>query len=76
MTELWLMFSAAFLAATLLPGGSEFLLIALVNENKSPWEALVIMATVGNTFRRDDQLLFRLFGAFCYFTRGNVDREV
>ncbi|MCL1127176.1 YqaA family protein [Shewanella surugensis] len=49
MTELWLMFSAAFLAATLLPGGSEFLLVALLNDNKSFWEALLIMATIGNT---------------------------
>lgn len=49
MAELWLMFSAAFLAATLLPGGSEFLLIAMLNEHKASWEALVAMATIGNT---------------------------
>lgn len=49
MAELWLMFSAAFLAATLLPGGSELLLIAMLNEHKASWEALVAMATIGNT---------------------------
>ncbi|EDQ01229.1 conserved hypothetical protein; putative inner membrane protein [Shewanella benthica] len=50
MTELWLMFSAAFLAATLLPGGSEVLLVALLNDDSSNWLALVILASVGNTF--------------------------
>ncbi|NRB23749.1 YqaA family protein [Shewanella sp.] len=49
MTELWLMFSAAFLAATLLPGGSEVLLVALLNDDSSNWLALVILASVGNT---------------------------
>ncbi|QDO83130.1 DedA family protein [Shewanella psychropiezotolerans] len=49
MTELWLMFSAAFLAATLLPGGSEILLVALLNDDSSNWLALVILASVGNT---------------------------
>ncbi|MEI6858819.1 MAG: YqaA family protein [Shewanella sp.] len=49
MTELWLMFSAAFLAATLLPGGSEVLLVALLNDDSANWLALVILASVGNT---------------------------
>lgn len=49
MTTLWLMFSAAFLAATLLPGGSEVLLAALINDDASIWFTLVIVATVGNT---------------------------
>lgn len=49
MTELWLMFSAAFLAATLLPGGSEVLLVAFINEDKTAWLALVIVASLGNT---------------------------
>jgi membrane protein YqaA with SNARE-associated domain len=49
MTALWLMFSAAFIAATLLPGGSEVLLIALVNERHDRWLVLVLVATVGNT---------------------------
>ncbi|BAJ03125.1 YqaA family protein [Shewanella violacea] len=49
MTELCLMFSAAFIAATLLPGGSEVLLVALLNNDTSNWLALVILASVGNT---------------------------
>ena len=49
MTTLWLMFSAAFLAATLLPGGSEVLLVALLNESRSEWLSLVVVATIGNT---------------------------
>ncbi|MFT5235083.1 MAG: membrane protein YqaA with SNARE-associated domain [Shewanella sp.] len=49
MTALWLMFSASFLAATLLPGGSEVLLVALLNESSDAWLSLVIVATVGNT---------------------------
>ncbi|ABV35938.1 conserved hypothetical protein [Shewanella sediminis HAW-EB3] len=49
MTELWLMFSAAFLAATLLPGGSEVLLVAMLNDDSSIWLSLVIVASIGNT---------------------------
>jgi len=49
MTELWLMFSAAFLAATLLPGGSEVLLVAMMNDDSSIWLSLVIVASIGNT---------------------------
>ncbi|QYJ85144.1 DedA family protein [Shewanella mesophila] len=49
MSSLWLMFSAAFIAATLLPGGSEVLLVALINEAADSWLALVLAATIGNT---------------------------
>ena len=49
MTTLWLMFSGAFIAATLLPGGSEVLLVALINEVADSWLALVLAATIGNT---------------------------
>lgn len=49
MNELWLMFSGAFLAATLLPGGSEVLLLGLLNQNSEPWLALLVTASVGNT---------------------------
>ncbi|MEZ8184481.1 YqaA family protein [Shewanella sp. 5S214] len=49
MTNLWLMFSGAFLAATLLPGGSEVLLVALLNQTPSSWLELLILASVGNT---------------------------
>ncbi|MGX9462005.1 YqaA family protein [Shewanella sp. A14] len=49
MTSLWLMFSGAFFAATLLPGGSEVLLVALVNQTPSSWVELLILASIGNT---------------------------
>ncbi|CAM4204161.1 YqaA family protein [Shewanella aquimarina] len=49
MTALWLIFSGAFLAATLLPGGSEVLLAALINQAPETWVSLVVMATLGNT---------------------------
>lgn len=49
MSELSLMFSGAFLAATLLPGGSEVLLIALLNQAPETLLSLVVVATIGNT---------------------------
>lgn len=49
MTSLWMMFSGAFLAATLLPGGSEVLLVALLNDASTMWPELLLMATLGNT---------------------------
>ncbi|ASJ97466.1 YqaA family protein [Shewanella marisflavi] len=49
MTALWLIFSGAFFAATLLPGGSEVLLVALIDQAPETWLALVIAATLGNT---------------------------
>lgn len=44
----WPLFGAAFLSATLLPGGSELLLLARVGDGTAPWAA-VITATAGNT---------------------------
>ncbi|AZQ09742.1 YqaA family protein [Shewanella khirikhana] len=49
MEPLWLMFSGAFLAATLLPGGSEVLLLALVKSSPELWLGLFMAATLGNT---------------------------
>lgn len=49
MSALWLMFSGAFLAATVLPGGSELLLIGLLDQTPETWFALVVAASVGNT---------------------------
>ena len=49
MGPLWLMFSGAFLAATLLPGGSEVLLLALLNDTPSLWLGLFVAASLGNT---------------------------
>ena len=49
MTELWTLAASAFLAATLLPGGSEVYLLYLLNEGAhAPW-LLVAVATVGNS---------------------------
>ncbi|MBR9726543.1 YqaA family protein [Shewanella intestini] len=49
MFDVWLMFSGAFLAATLLPGGSEVLLVGLLAQQPHTWLALLIAASVGNT---------------------------
>ena len=49
MLELWGMFIGAFLAATLLPGGSEILLLMLLKQNPENWPALTIVSTLGNT---------------------------
>ena len=46
---LWALFASSFLAATLLPGGSEVVLFAVLKaEPQSLWTALAV-ATVGNT---------------------------
>lgn len=49
MSDLIVMFSGAFLAATLLPGGSEVLLVVLLNKVPQAWLALVAVASIGNT---------------------------
>ncbi len=47
--SLFSLFSSSFLSATLLPGSSEALLVALLVAGKStPW-LLIVVATVGNT---------------------------
>jgi membrane protein YqaA with SNARE-associated domain len=47
--SLWALFTSSFLAATLLPGGSEAVLYAVVRFHpQSAWAALAV-ATVGNT---------------------------
>ncbi len=43
------MFSAAFIAATLFPGGSEVLLVALIKEQPELWIELLVVATLGNS---------------------------
>ena len=48
-TSLWGLFASSFLAATLLPGGSELVLAGVVHFNPQQyWPALAI-ATLGNT---------------------------
>lgn len=46
---LWVLFSTGFLSATLLPGGSEANLIALLQAGHFPVWQLVVVATLGNT---------------------------
>lgn len=48
-TSLWAMFVVSFLAATVLPIGSEPLLVALVRMQPEQVAAIVAVATVGNT---------------------------
>lgn len=43
------MLSGAFFAATLLPGGSEILLLGLIENDRAQWLELVIVASIGNT---------------------------
>ncbi len=46
---LWGLFVAAFLAATLLPGGSELVLVAVLHRHPQLWWPAVGVATLGNT---------------------------
>jgi membrane protein YqaA with SNARE-associated domain len=47
--ELWGLFSSAFISSTLFPGGSEVLLIYLLNEGKLSSTTLWLVSTAGNT---------------------------
>ena len=52
MTEsasLWALFASSFLAATLLPGGSEFVFAGVVNAKPHLYWPALITATIGNT---------------------------
>jgi len=46
---LWGLFGSSFLAATLLPGGSEAALAYAVNQSLAPLPALWLVSTLGNT---------------------------
>jgi len=46
---LWALFAASFLAATLLPGGSEAVLFAVLKFHPQYFWAALIVATAGNT---------------------------
>ena len=48
-TGLWALFASSFLAATLLPGGSEAVLLAVLSANPHSAVAAVAAATLGNT---------------------------
>ena len=46
---LWGLFAAAFMAATVLPGGSEVVLIALITKYPDLYWTAIAVATLGNT---------------------------
>lgn len=47
--EFWLLFASAFISSTLLPGGSEALLLFYANEGSQSVWSLWLVATLGNT---------------------------
>ncbi len=52
MTEsasLWTLFGSSFLAATLLPGGSEVVLLGVLKWHPQQWWGALLVATLGNT---------------------------
>jgi membrane protein YqaA with SNARE-associated domain len=46
---LWGMFASAFISSTIAPGGSEAVLAYMVAKNLYPIQALLTVATIGNT---------------------------
>ena len=46
---LWGLFSSGFIASTLLPGGSELLLVYLLQQGEYSPQILVLVATLGNS---------------------------
>src|SRR5947209_1639452 len=48
-TSLWTLFASSFLAATLLPGGSEFVFAAILKANPHLYWPTLVVATLGNT---------------------------
>jgi membrane protein YqaA with SNARE-associated domain len=46
---LWALFASSFLAATLLPGGSEVVLFGMLKLHPEQWWAAIGIATLGNT---------------------------
>ena len=48
-TSLWALFGSSFLAATVLPGGSELVLVAVLNGYPERVWAALSVATLGNT---------------------------
>jgi len=47
--SLWALFASSFLAATLLPGGSEFVFAGILNAKPHLYWPALAVATVGNT---------------------------
>ena len=48
-SALWVLFSTGFLSATLLPGGSEANLIALIHQGQPAMWLVILVATLGKT---------------------------
>ena len=48
-SSLWALFASSFLAATLLPGGSEFVFAGILNAKPHLYWPALAVATVGNT---------------------------
>lgn len=48
-TSLWALFTSSFLAATLLPGGSEVALVAVLRMHPGEYSLALGVATLGNT---------------------------
>ena len=48
-SSLWALFASSFLAATLLPGGSEFVLAGVLNAYPQQYWPALAVATIGNT---------------------------
>ena len=48
-TSLWALFASSFLAATLLPGGSEAVLFAVLKLHPGQYWTALVVATVGDT---------------------------
>ena len=48
-TSLWALFTSSFLAATLLPGGSEVALVAVLKMHPGQYWLALCVATLGNT---------------------------
>jgi membrane protein YqaA with SNARE-associated domain len=48
-TSLWALFTSSFLAATLLPGGSELALVAVLKMHPGQYWLALGLATLGNT---------------------------
>jgi membrane protein YqaA with SNARE-associated domain len=62
--QLALMFSGALMAATVLPGGSELLLVGFLTAEPQTWFGLLIAASLGNTL-----------GAMTSYGLGRVGRK-
>ena len=66
---LWGLFTSAFISSTLLPGGSEAILVALTLNNAHEPFALLLVATAGNTLGGMSSWLIGLLIAYYWPTQ-------